>query len=83
MTRRDLLERKMDARTSRDSLVKKGAEWSVSSEMTQKFYQRWSNTMNRIQITLKTQFTIKVPFTNRLGAYMMSEKLFIFEFILF
>lgn len=37
MTRRDLLERKMDARTSRDSLVKKGAEWSVSSEMTQEF----------------------------------------------
>ena len=27
MTRRDLFERKMDARTSRDSLIKRGAEW--------------------------------------------------------
>ncbi len=35
--RRDSFERKMDAKTARDSLVKRDAEWLVAGQMTQQF----------------------------------------------
>ena len=33
--RRESFERKMDAKTARDSLVKRDAEWLVAGQMTQ------------------------------------------------
>ncbi len=37
MARRDSFERKMDAKTARDSLQRKDAEWLVAGQMTQQF----------------------------------------------